>query len=86
MARVLVVEDNEDQRVQIVEGLRDAGHEVFEAEDGQVGYDLAMKTDNIDINYNTPWANRSLKRAIRDMFTRKGQLFCHFFYIYVWLI
>ncbi|MBQ46903.1 MAG: response regulator [Zetaproteobacteria bacterium] len=49
MARVLVVEDNEDQRVQIVEGLRDAGHEVFEAEDGQVGYDLAMKTDNIDL-------------------------------------
>ena len=42
MARILVVDDNPDVRLALTTILEDAGHDVLEAEDGDVVFDIAV--------------------------------------------
>ena len=42
MARILVVDDNPDVRLALTTILEDAGHDVLEAEDGDVVFDIAL--------------------------------------------
>ena len=42
MARILVVDDNPDVRLALATILEDAGHDVLEAEDGDVVFDIAL--------------------------------------------
>ena len=49
MSKILFIEDNEALRVDVANALRNAGHEVLEAEDGQAGFDLAMSTGSVDV-------------------------------------
>ena len=42
MARILVVDDNPDVRLALTTILEDAGHDVIEAEDGDVVFDIAV--------------------------------------------
>ena len=43
MARILVVDDNPDVRLALTTILEDAGHDVLEAEDGDVVFDMAIE-------------------------------------------
>jgi len=43
LARILVVDDNPDVRLALTTILEDAGHEVLEAEDGDVVFDIAVE-------------------------------------------
>tara|TARA_B100000902_G_C27008213_1_gene763389 strand:- start:318 stop:707 length:390 start_codon:yes stop_codon:yes gene_type:complete len=49
MASILVIEDNEALRVDVAKALRDGGHDVYEAEDGQAGFDLAVEKGSVDV-------------------------------------
>ena len=42
MGRILVVDDNPDVRLALATILEDAGHDVLEAEDGDVVFDIAL--------------------------------------------
>ena len=42
MARILVVDDNPDVRLALATILEEAGHDVLEAEDGDVVFDIAV--------------------------------------------
>jgi len=42
VARILVVDDNPDVRLALTTILEDAGHDVLEAEDGDVVFDIAV--------------------------------------------
>jgi DNA-binding response OmpR family regulator len=42
LARILVVDDNADVRLALATILKDAGHEVLEAEDGEQVFDLVI--------------------------------------------
>jgi len=43
VARILVVDDNPDVRLALTTILEDAGHDVLEAEDGDVVFDMAIE-------------------------------------------
>lgn len=47
--KILVVEDEPAVRELVVDALRDMGHEVIEAGDGQTGFDLLRKDSRIDL-------------------------------------
>ena len=45
MAKILVVDDSKFSRNRAIEALRNAGHEVFEAPDGQIGLEQVATHD-----------------------------------------
>jgi CheY-like chemotaxis protein len=48
-AKILVVEDNDFVRMQLVKFLEEEGHDIVEATDGQQALDEISKDDDIDI-------------------------------------
>ncbi|MDB4986088.1 MAG: response regulator receiver protein, partial [Myxococcaceae bacterium] len=49
LARILVVEDNDDIRESVVGLLREQGYEVIEAENGERGLELLRSTRDVDL-------------------------------------
>tara|TARA_B100001094_G_C18147613_1_gene781736 strand:+ start:1135 stop:1521 length:387 start_codon:yes stop_codon:yes gene_type:complete len=49
MAKILVVEDNEEIRSNLSSMLAESGHQVFEAEDGAVGIAQALEAKHMDL-------------------------------------
>lgn len=57
MAKILVIDDSEVQRIQLRHDLEGAKHQVIEAVNGQNGIDQAQKNSDIDLilcDYNMP--------------------------------
>ena len=46
--KVMVIDDSETVRIKITQIVKDKGHEVIEAENGQIALDLITKTSGID--------------------------------------
>ena len=57
MAKILIVDDSKVVRMQVCQILQDLGHEVLEAEDGEMGLDIAQQHSDFDLilsDYNMP--------------------------------
>jgi len=71
MATILAVDDSASMRQMVSFTLQGAGHDVIEAEDGQIAYDLAQQHPDVDLvlsDVNMPNMDGiSLIKALRGM-------------------
>ncbi len=81
MSKILVVDDSEVVRMQVTRILTNAGYEILQAEDGEMGVEVAEQNADISLilsDYNMPGMDglTMLETIRKQLNTRKHSVGC----------